>query len=379
MSSENRHAEVAGAGIAGLAVATALAQRGWDVTVHERFPTVREVGAGIALGRNGVEALAALGALEETIADGQEISSWSIGDEWGRTVQDEKVGAGMLYSCRRESLQRALLHAAERQGVNVVTDSPVTGVSNGRLLIEGGTSLPADLIVGADGVGSRVRRSLEEEGSIRVKRIDLKAGSLRFIIPRRPEDPVTTTPEWIVGNRRVGLLPLDDENIAMYMFCPPSDKRGRNLPLDKESWIASFPHLRSVFDRLPSEGTWLPVIETHCSRWTVGNTALLGDAAFSMAPNMGQGGSTALHVAITLADAVSGDAPVETALPEWESRLRDYVDYAQSWSGRYSHMVSQWPPIGRKIRSSVFARLSRSERLASRFAGVETRSNAMGR
>ena len=373
MSSKTRHAEVAGAGIAGLAIATALAQRGWSVRVHERFPTVREVGAGIALGRNGVEALAALDALEETVADGQEISSWSITDQWGRTVQDELVAPRTLYSCRRESLQRALLHSAERHGVSVMTDTPVTGAYAGALISESGERFPADLVVGADGVGSRVRRSLEDQG-LRVKRVDLKAGSLRFIIPRLPQDPVTTIPEWIAGNRRVGLLPLDAETIAMYMFCPPGDRSGRRLPLDLDTWIKSFPHLRSVFERLPTEGKWLPVLETRSSRWVHGNTVLLGDAAFSMAPNMGQGGSTALHVAITLADAVSGDLAVSSALPDWEKRLRDYVDYVQKWSGRYSHMVSQWPPIARKLRSSLFESLSRSKRLSSRFAGVETQT-----
>ncbi|GAB3616718.1 NAD(P)/FAD-dependent oxidoreductase [Okibacterium endophyticum] len=372
MDSSKRHAEVAGAGIAGLAVAIALAQRGWTVTVHERFPSVREVGAGIALGRNAVEALAQLGAFEEAVADGQEIASWSIGDEWGNTLQDESVGERTMYSCRRESLQRALLRSALREGVAVVTGSGVVGVRDGDLVTEDGARHKADLIVGADGVGSRVRRSLQDVG-IRTRRVDLKVASLRFMLPRIPGDPVDTMPEWISGNRRVGLLPFDDETIAMYMFCPPGDGRGRALPVDVASWTSSFPHLRAVFDRLPKEGTWLPVVETRNSTWTHDNAVLLGDAAFSMAPNMGQGGSTALHAAITLANAVSGERSVADALKRWESNERDYVDYVQTWSRRYSRMVSQWPPVGRRLRSLVFRGLSRSKRLAHRFAGIELR------
>ncbi len=102
-----RHAEISGAGIAGLAVATALAQHGWTVRVHERFPEVRELGAGIALGRNGVEALTALGALDEAVADGQAISRWTIMDQWGRTVQRGDIDGPYMYSATRKSLQRA--------------------------------------------------------------------------------------------------------------------------------------------------------------------------------------------------------------------------------------------------------------------------------
>ncbi len=375
MNPRTRHAEVAGAGIAGLAVATALAQQGWTVRVHERFPAVREVGAGIALGKNAVEALERLGALEEAVADGQALSSWSIVDQWGETVQEEPVQRGTMYSCRRESLQRALLHSAEREGVVIVTDSPVAGVAEGALVTEDGVRHPADLIIGADGVGSRVRKSLQEFG-ISSKRIDLKAASLRYVLPRRPDDPVDTMPEWISGNRRVGLLPFDESSLAMYMFCPPKDKKGRALPVDVDDWSASFPLLRDVFERLPQEGTWLPVIETRNSSWVYGNTVLLGDAAFSMAPNMGQGGSTALRCAITLADAVNGEDDIPSALKRWEAPAREYVNYVQTWSRRYSRMVSQWPSVGLRVRSFVFRGLSRSKKLARRFAGIDLREAA---
>src|SRR5688572_2694797 len=61
------HAEIAGAGIAGLAAAAALAQRGWSVTVHERDAEVRAFGAGIFIYENGLRVLKALGALDEAM------------------------------------------------------------------------------------------------------------------------------------------------------------------------------------------------------------------------------------------------------------------------------------------------------------------------
>jgi 2-polyprenyl-6-methoxyphenol hydroxylase-like FAD-dependent oxidoreductase len=367
-----RHAEIAGAGIAGLAVATALAQHGWTVRVHERFPEVREVGAGIALGRNGVEALTALGALDEAVADGQAISRWTIIDQWGRTVQRGDIDGPYMYSATRKSLQRALFNSAQRAGAQVVVGSQVAGADAGGLLLEDGSRHPGDLIVGADGVGSRVRRSLQERG-VRSRRIDLDVASLRYVIPRLPGDPVTEMPEWLHGNRRVGLLPLAGDRIAMYMFCPSGDAAGRVLPIDVENWSACFPHLRGVFERLPREGTWLPVVETRSRSWAEGSTVLIGDAAYSMAPNLGQGGCTALHSAVTLAEAVDGNEPVARGLQRWELAERPYVDYVQTWSRRYSRMVSQWPVWGVRVRSVTFAALGRSARLNSRFAGVDQR------
>ncbi len=328
------------------------------------------MGAGIALGRNGVEALTALGALDEAVADGQAISSWTIIDQWGRTVQRGDIDGPNMYSVTRRSLQRALLNSARRLGAEVLVGSQVAGAAGGVLVLEDGTRLPGDLIVGADGVGSRVRRSLQD-GGLRSRRLHLHVASLRYVIPRRPGDPVTEMPEWLNGNRRVGLLPLAGDRIAMYMFCPDGDTTGRVLPVDVENWSASFPHLRGVFERLPREGSWLHVVETRNRSWAAGSTVLIGDAAYSMAPNLGQGGCTALHSAVTLAAAVGGTEQVAPALQRWELTERPYVDYVQTWSRRYSRMVSQWPAGAVRLRSATFAALGRSARLNSRFAGVD--------
>ena len=370
-----RHAEVAGAGIAGLAIASQLAGSGWSVRVHERAEAVREIGAGIALGQNGVDALRKLGAFDRAIEGGTRIDFWSIEDQWNRIVHGEKLSTE-LYSVPRSSLQHALYVRALEQGVEVVTGTAVQGVRDGRLVLENGEECAADLVVGADGVNSRVRQSFAESG-IKVKRIDLKVAGLRAIMPSDPSDPTIDMLEWISGKRRVGLLPLDGESIAIYMFCPPQDVRGRMIPVDVDSWSRSYPQLRSAFERVPDDSTWRDVVEIHCATWVKGNAVLLGDAAFGMAPNLGQGGCTSLQAAVSLTGAVAESTNIPAALRRWESEERPHVDYVQKWSGRYSRMCSKTPQVALRARSQTFSILARSQRLNDRFAGVEARLSAV--
>jgi 2-polyprenyl-6-methoxyphenol hydroxylase-like FAD-dependent oxidoreductase len=376
-----RHAEVAGAGIAGLAIAGQLAAAGWSVRVHERAEAVREIGAGIALGQNGVDALRKLGAFEGAIEGGTRIDYWSIEDQWNRIVHGEWLSSE-LYSIPRSSLQHSLYVRAMELGVEVVTGTAVSGLRDGRLVLSDGQELSADLIVGADGVNSRIRDSFAEAG-IRVRRIDLGVAGLRAIMPSDPSDPSHPSDptihmlEWLSGKRRVGLLPLNDEEVAIYMFCPPQDVQGRKMPVDVDSWSRSYPRLRAAFERVPDDSTWRDVVEIHCETWAMGNAVLIGDAAFGMAPNLGQGGCTALQAAVSLTSVAADAADIPSALKRWESQERPHVDYVQKWSGRYSRMCSKSPAIALRARSRTFSMLARSKRLNDRFVGVEARLAAV--
>jgi 2-polyprenyl-6-methoxyphenol hydroxylase-like FAD-dependent oxidoreductase len=367
-----KHAEIAGAGIAGLGLACQLAEAGWTVRVHERANEVRESGAGIALGQNGVDAMRTIGAFERAIEGGSQVNYWNITDQWGRVVQEESL-TSELYSIPRSSLLRALLDRSISLGVEVATGSAVQGARQGFLILEGGRELPADLIVGADGTGSRVRESLISKG-LKVRRIDLKVAGLRASMPAAESDPTNAMLEWLSGNRRVGLIPLDGKNrVAIYMFCPPQDISGRKAPIDIDSWSHSYPHLRQVFERVPLDSTWGEVWETHCDSWSFGNVGLIGDAAFSMAPNLGQGGCTALQAAITMTKALTRSSSVEEGLASWQAQERRHVEYVQRWSGRYSRLCSKTPAPLLRGRSTLFGAWGRSKRLNDRFAGVEAR------
>jgi 2-polyprenyl-6-methoxyphenol hydroxylase-like FAD-dependent oxidoreductase len=366
-----RHAEIAGAGISGLGLACMLRAQGWSVRVHEQSTQVRDGGAALALGQNGVNALRRMGALEKALEGGRRVDYWNIMDASERILQEDHV-TSELYSIPRSSLLRSVYERALDLGVEVVTESRMAGYRQGRLIAETGEEFPADLVVGADGTWSVIRRSFAEQG-VPVRELNLKVAGLRTNIPRDPSDTTSRMLEWLSGTRRVGLLPLNEDESYLYMFASDSDVDGRRTPIDVDSWTRSYPYLRSVFERVPADAVFREIIEIRCGSWTLDNAALIGDAAFGMAPNLGQGACTGLQAAVSLGDAVAHAADIPIALAQWQRSERPHVDYVQKWSGRYSRWCSKTPPFATPVRSALFSAWGRSEKLQRRFSGMEAR------
>ncbi len=87
---EQRHAEIAGGGFAGLVSAIALAQRGWTVRVHEKSDKLRAYGAGIFIWENGLRVLKAIGAYDDVIAGSHEAKIYEVRDR-GNVVDRSKL------------------------------------------------------------------------------------------------------------------------------------------------------------------------------------------------------------------------------------------------------------------------------------------------
>jgi 2-polyprenyl-6-methoxyphenol hydroxylase-like FAD-dependent oxidoreductase len=356
-----RHAEIAGGGLAGLTVATALAQRGWSVRVHERGRELREIGAGIFMWENAVRVLEQIGAADQALGRAERVDSWRLYDERQRLLQDDwmKDSATRLFTVLRTDLHRALADAARAAGVEVRTQSLVSGATpEGELLLESGERLRADLVVGADGVGSPVRNSVGLDLAVR----DLQDGCSRHLIPRLPSDPVGNTLEYWDGGRRVGIVPVTPDQVYVYTCCPAKDLVGRQIPLDVESWSESFPSLRSIFERIPNEARWASFGDVQCHRWVKNRVALVGDAASAMAPNLGQAACLAMTNGYALATVLESYDDVPAGLEAWEARQRPVTDATQKYSRLYGKVGTRWPKPITDVRSAVVWAAGRSRR-----------------
>jgi 2-polyprenyl-6-methoxyphenol hydroxylase-like FAD-dependent oxidoreductase len=123
---KQRSAEIAGAGLAGLAVATRLAQLGWKVRLHERSADLRMFGAGIWLWNNGLKSLKILGAYDAAVRRAKTVKEWRICDGQGRLLMSRPANAAdPLLIPPRADLYEALIDRAEAAGVEILTSSVV--------------------------------------------------------------------------------------------------------------------------------------------------------------------------------------------------------------------------------------------------------------
>ena len=352
-----RHAEIAGAGLGGLAASIALAQRGWTVRVHERSDTLRMFGAGIWLWENGLRSLAALGVEREATKRAVRIETLVAKDEQGRVLMHREFGAkDRMVLPPRADLYDALIARAAELDVEIVTNSlAVAARPDGELELDSGKVLSADLVVAADGVFSRVRESL-----LLTRRVDyLDEGYTRLLIPRRDEDPRTEITEYWSGSRRLLYDPCTEDLNYVCLCCNVDDVAGRQVPVDKATWLASFPELGSIIERIDEVGRWDRAMRVTCRSWSRGRTAIVGDAAHGQPPNLGQGANLTFQNALSLAMYLDESAEVEAALATWERKERPLTDHVQRWTDLYGRVASAWPDRWARRRSQFLEAATR--------------------
>lgn len=346
------HVEIAGAGLGGLSAAAAFAKNGWSVTVHERAQQIRATGAGIYIAENGVKVLEALGADKEALREGYQFSYRETRDHRGRVVATyhwPKEANQRIYVLSRETLVHALLTIAKSNGVELCLNSHVAGADpEGILHLKDGRSRKADLVIGADGVNSIVRETMSFEGT----RVSLRSGATRAIVPRLETDrdiPPDTFAEYWSGTRRVFYAPISKKEIYLALMTVSNDRKGSAEPPDIDSWVSTFPFIEHVLRRIDNPLRWAPFEEIKLKRWSKGRVALIGDAAHAMAPNMGQGGGTAMMDGVSLATNITQrEGELTAALDCWEQRERPVVNQVQKVSSIYGGL-SDWPTLPRNI------------------------------
>lgn len=383
-----RKAEIAGGGIAGLSLGALLARRGWHVRVHEQGDQVREIGAGIYIKNNSLEVLEHLGVFGRIEAHGTRLETAQIRFADGSVRQQRALsGTSRVYTFARQSLIEGLRDNALDAGVEIVTSSRVTGVQDcggGRraLATEDGRVHEADLVVAADGVHSAVRRALDIGAGFS----ELPTIIDRFLVETRAFTPHARTEEHWSGNRRIGVTPAGPLHTYVYMVAPARDRRAAAIPLDVPDWTRRFPRLESLLAHLGrSPSTQYPYGVVVCPRWSVGNVAVLGDAAHGLPPTLGQGAGLTLMNALALAAFVGQASDIATALQAWEARVRFISDRTQAWACRYDAFTRRWPTVldfARPVVAWSFGRfkfLNDRMRIADRglrLAGIEVSREA---
>lgn len=338
----SRHAEIAGGGIGGLGLGMMLAADGWSVRVHERSPAIREVGAGLYIKNNSLRVLEQYGVVEELAPHGTWLKHRRVRNAQGKVMTEhETTGHRRCLVTPRLALVEVLARRAAAYGVEIVTDSHITGIeAQGALIGADGQRHRADLVIAADGYKSRLRDGLGIRSSWR----DLDTLIDRYLVETRSFTPEDVTTEHWSGHRRIGITPSGPNEAYVYVVMPRGDAAGTRLPLDLESWNRSHPFLEKELAILAaSSSTQYPYAVVSVDRWSEGRGAIIGDAAHGLPPTLGQGAGLTLMNSYALMRVLSNATDIPAALRQWESTVRFISDATQRWALRYDWFTRQWP------------------------------------
>ena len=334
-------ANVVGGGIAGVAVGACLARAAYQVTLFERGPELREIGAGIFLKEISLTVLEQLGQLGRILEKGSRINSSEL---WSTGANKILVRPGTQYRTYvlpRQELHAALIDAAISAGVVITTNAEVTSANaDGDLHLTDGRQFKADLTIGADGVYSAVRDSLGLGVDVR----NTGHGSWRALFASRPEDPTDSVIEYWSRNCRILVTPAGAGLTYVCASSRDDDDELSGEHFNKAAWTRLFPEFRQLIARIPDAAlSRRKHVRTWVNSWHSGRVAILGDAVHGQPPNLGQGAGLAIANAASLVRHVAASAQPEKGFTSWESQERGFTELIQAWSSVYDDVVHAWP------------------------------------
>jgi len=341
---------IAGGGIGGLTAALALRARGHEVTVLEAVREPKPLGVGINLLPHAVGVLDELGLLPALRGMAVETSALVFANRHGQAIHRDPRGLAGGYShpqfsIHRGELQMMLWREASTQ-VKVLSGQRVVGVRDGNVALiettEGPRELAADLIVGADGIHSALRRRLApDEGAPCWRGVMMWRGT-------------SWAPPFLDGHTMVQ-AGYSQAKFVVYPIGAPREEDGLQLI----NWIADrrvrepepgltapdradWSRAGRLEDLLPTFGRWRfdwldvpgliqgaeqmlewPMVDRDpLPCWRLGPSTLLGDAAHPMFPIGSNGATQAIMDARALAEALSNHADLDTALAAYEDERR---------------------------------------------------------
>jgi salicylate hydroxylase len=366
---------VAGAGIGGLALAGLLQRRGFEVVVCEQSAELAEVGAGIQLSPNAVKVLRALGLDDDLRRVAFEPEAWT-GWDWKsgkalyrtpvKGIYAERYGAPYFHVHRADLhglLARCIAAPSLRLNARLASlhdegDAVVAMLANGE-------RLRADVVVGADGIRSAVRRHLHGDAPPRF------TGNVcwRGMVPsdRLPAGLVPPTASnwlgphghvvhyYVRGGAAVNFVAImETEQWADESWTTPS-----SLVELQETFRGWHPRLQRLFEQSGDLYRWGLFDRDPLPSWGRGRITLLGDAAHPMLPFLAQGAAQALEDAYSLAEwlhASPHDQAAALAAYEAERIGRtSRIQLGARERGKTVHLASPLARLQRNLRFKLQA------------------------
>jgi 2-polyprenyl-6-methoxyphenol hydroxylase-like FAD-dependent oxidoreductase len=347
---------IIGGGIGGLTAALALRKFGYEPQVFEQAPELLEVGAAIIMWPNAMRVLHQLGLSEMVSHDGGVLEEGRWLNEDGRLLNSFSLPKSDLPAIvlHRARLQEELLRALPPDSIQLghVFESFEQRSDVIAAKFADGSSDEFDLLIGADGLHSRVREHLLNDGPP----VDRGYIAWRGVVDFTPESVTPASAIEIYGRgQRFGIGPLGFGKVGWWASINKRPQAFNNDQSPREQLLQLF------------EGWWPPVLEligatplttlirnpvfdrNPVKKWGEGSMTLIGDAAHPVTPNLGQGGCLAIEDAAILARCLNKYAsPADGSISSIAVALRKFemLRFARTATvercSRIYGVVGQW-------------------------------------
>jgi 6-hydroxynicotinate 3-monooxygenase len=312
----NKRIAVVGAGLGGLSAAGFLQRAGFSVTVYEQAPAFSRIGAGIILSANVMKVFRRLGIEQSLVETGIKPDSY-VSRAWdtGETMYEIKFDATSEahYGGPYINIHRGDLHGVLERVVapgTIAFDHGLIGLDEKgdavRLTFENGVSVEADIVIGADGIRSKVRENLL--GSEPPRFVGAVAQRAIFPTERLRGLRISDCTKWWGPDRHILPYFMTGRRDEIYVIgvIPAAqwDCEASSLPYSREQMLESFAgfhvDLRRVLEVADDVSLWPIYDRERNDRWSGGRIVLLGDACHPMRPFMAAGGAMAVEDGVIL-------------------------------------------------------------------------------
>ena len=359
---------VIGAGIGGLSTAIALRKTGVETVVFERARELKEIGAGLSLMSNATRALNGLGLTDALRGIGESIEVAEIRTWRGELLSriplwqiSEKVGAGSA-AVHRADLQGALVRELDDEALRLDAACISFEQDGGgvRVFFADGTEERADLLVGADGLRSTIRRGLLGDGVPRY------AGYTAWRAVVAPEGELVPANEAIeVWGRGARFICTQIGRGRVYWAVSKNAPEGEpDAPTVKDALLELCAGWLDPVEALIAATEKADILRTEIydrgpvrKRWGKGRVTLLGDAAHPMTPDLGQGACQAIEDAVELAECLKEREYVEAALELYEVRRTRRTAAIVRGSRRIGRVAQLQNPLACSLRDATLRAL----------------------
>ncbi len=328
---------IIGAGMGGLTTGIALKKFGHRVTIYEQAEQILPVGAAISLWSNGVKCLNYLGLTEQVAKLGGQMNDLAYIDGLNGEVMTQFSLAPLIgevgqrpYPVSRAELQNMLMDEFGRQDIQL-GKKMVSIEDKGQHVeigFQDGSTASAELLIGADGTHSMTRQY------VLGKQVERRyAGYVNWKGLIEISEDLAPAQQWttFVGEgKRASLMPVAEHRFYFFFDVPLpvglENQRSEYKTLLKQYFSGWCPQVQRLIDSIDEQKT--NRVEIHdiepFTQFYKGRVVILGDAAHSTTPDIGQGGCQAMEDAVYLARALQiNTLGLEDALKRYQNKRNE--------------------------------------------------------